>query len=81
MGRRSPHRRIRHRRHRLRRRLSTSGTRFARFDQLRVVQAYSWHDFEYPLPIIKIPVDGVLYPAWTDGKRSQRDYAAEAMNY
>ena len=38
-------------------------TRFARFDQLRVVQVYSWHDFEYPLPIINIPVDGVFYPA------------------
>jgi hypothetical protein len=62
-------------------RLSTSSERCATLAQLRGVQAYDWHDFDYPLPAIKLPVDGVFYPAWTDGRRSQRDYSAEAAGY
>ena len=62
-------------------RLSTASESFCAFDKLRAVQAYDWHDFDYPLPQIKLPVDGVFFPEWTRGKQSQRDYAAEAMNY
>jgi hypothetical protein len=60
---------------------STHGESFAELDQLRSVPAYDWYDFDFPLPLIKLPVDGVFYPAWTRGKQSQRDYAAEAMGY
>jgi hypothetical protein len=54
---------------------SSQSNRFVEPERIKSVQCFAWWDNE------KFPILGMFMPDWTEGKRSQRDYSAEAAGY